>query len=487
MNKVVLKILDEVNIKFEGLDIPTRRKLVASQKYFLPHAYHTPAYKLGRWDGTVSFCTLGAASYFNLLDELLPIVLDDGYEIEIDDRRQQWEFDFPKVHEKYLSELGYVWPEKHDRAGQPIELRDYQVRIINDFLENPQSIQEAATGAGKTIITATLSKMIEPYGKTIVIVPNKSLVVQTEADYLNLGLDVGVYYGERKDLDKTHTICTWQSLEALERMCKKKELDENLLYTFAEDKIAVIVDETHQAKADVLRKLLTGPFAHCPIRYGLTGTIPKDDFGKKSLVSSIGLVTSRLAAHELQEKGVLSSCKVNVKQLYDVIEAKDYKQEKDYLLKNKPRIEFLSKMIQEIIETGNTLVLVDRVETGKLLAEYIKDSIFISGSTKLDDRKEHYDEVAVTDGKGIIATYGVAAVGINVPRIFNLVLLEPGKSFVRVIQSIGRGIRKAKDKDHVEIFDICSTAKYSKKHLTERKKFYNEQKYPFSIEKIEWQ
>jgi superfamily II DNA or RNA helicase len=86
-----------------------------------------------------------------------------------------------------------------------------------------------------------------------------------------------------------------------------------------------------------------------------------------------------------------------------------------------------------------------------------------------------------------VATYGVAAVGINIPRIFNLVLLEPGKSFTRVIQSIGRGIRKAEDKDFVQIWDITSTCKFSKRHLTKRKVFYNEAHYPFTIKKVEWQ
>lgn len=113
--------------------------------------------------------------------------------------------------------------------------------------------------------------------------------------------------------------------------------------------------------------------------------------------------------------------------------------------------------------------------------------MFISGEVKLGERKEHYDEVRDVDDKIIIATYGVAAVGLNIPRIFNLVLLEPGKSFVRVIQSIGRGIRKAEDKDFVQIWDITSTCKYAKRHLTERKKFYKEAKYPFSIEKVTWQ
>jgi superfamily II DNA or RNA helicase len=83
-----------------------------------------------------------------------------------------------------------------------------------------------------------------------------------------------------------------------------------------------------------------------------------------------------------------------------------------------------------------------------------------------------------------VATYGVAAVGINIPRIFNLVLVEPGKSFVRVIQSIGRGVRKAEDKDFVQIWDITGGTKYAKRHLTERKKFYKDAKYPFNINKV---
>jgi superfamily II DNA or RNA helicase len=109
---------------------------------------------------------------------------------------------------------------------------------------------------------------------------------------------------------------------------------------------------------------------------------------------------------------------------------------------------------------------------------------FVSGSVKTKDRKETYDEIKTSDDKIIVATYGVAAVGINIPRIFNLVLVEPGKSFVRVIQSIGRGIRKAEDKDFVQIWDMTGGTKYAKRHLTERKKFYKDAHYPFTITKV---
>jgi superfamily II DNA or RNA helicase len=132
-------------------------------------------------------------------------------------------------------------------------------------------------------------------------------------------------------------------------------------------------------------------------------------------------------------------------------------------------------------------VLVNRIDSGKFLVNEIDEAVFISGEVKTKDRKEEYDEVKTSDNKIIVATYGVAAVGINIPRIFNMVLLEPGKSFVRVIQSIGRGIRKADDKDFVQIWDLTSTCKYAKRHLTERKKFYKEAKYPFTLEKVDWQ
>jgi len=133
------------------------------------------------------------------------------------------------------------------------------------------------------------------------------------------------------------------------------------------------------------------------------------------------------------------------------------------------------------------LILVDRISAGKLLEQRLDGSVFVSGATKADERKEHYDDVRTADAKIIIATYGVAAVGINIPRIFNLVLIEPGKSFVRVIQSIGRGIRKAEDKDFVQIWDITSTCKYAKRHLTKRKSYYREAEYPFTVEKVNWQ
>ena len=337
-----------------------------------------------------------------------------------------------------------------------------------------------------TITTATLSQLSEQFGRSIIIVPNKSLVEQTEEDFINCGLDVGVYYGDRKDLYKTHTICTWQSLNIFDKKSKNSEHDVITLAEFLHEVKTVIVDEVHMAKADVLKNLLTQNLCNAPIRWGLTGTVPKLAFEYESIFASLGRVVGGIKAHELQEIGVLSGCHVNITQLIDLPEFVAYADELKYLVTNDDRMIYISKMIKTIAETGNTLVLVNRIDSGKFLINEIDGAVFVSGDVKTKDRKVEYDEIRTSDNKIIVATYGVAAVGLNIPRIFNLVILESGKSFTRVIQSIGRGIRKAEDKDFVQIWDITSTCKFAKRHLTERKKFYKDAKYPFTLTKVDW-
>jgi superfamily II DNA or RNA helicase len=477
-----LTIKDEVNIKVDGLAVETRRKIVNKLKFDLPYARHMPAYKLGRWDGTKTYFSIGGTGYLAHLDVILPIIEDAGYEIDIEDLRHHSKIEFAPINENYWADQGKTWPKGHPEAGTPIVLRDYQYDVVNKFLENPQALQEVATGAGKTITTATLSHLCEPYGRTMVVVPNKSLVVQTEEDYKNLGLDVGVYFGDRKELNKTHTICTWQSLNVLD---KKSYDDETLsLAEFTAGVAAIIVDEVHQAKAEVLTKLLTQNFNNCAIRWGLTGTVPKEAFEFQGILASIGPVINQVSAHDLQEKGVLANLQINVLQTTDVQVFRSFQEEYSFLVTDPTRLSWMANKIKALSLGGNTLVLINRIDTGNKLIELIPEAVFVSGGMKLDERKEEYDEIKTSDGKIIVATYGVAAVGINIPRIFNLVLIEPGKSFVRVIQSIGRGIRKAQDKDHVEIWDFTSTCKYAKRHLTERKKFYKEAKYPFTITKV---
>lgn len=259
MKTCVIQIKDEVNIKIEGLELDVRKALVNAFKYENPAARYMPAVRLGRWDGKVAYFQLGGSTYTNLLPEILPILERFDYDVELDDQRTySTTFEFDTTTESTFSDQ--AWAVGHPLAGQPVMLRDYQVQIINNFLSNPQCIQEVATGAGKTIMTASLSWNVQPYGRSIVIVPNKSLVTQTEKDYVNLGLDTGVYFGDRKDYNCTHTICTWQSLNNLLKETSSGSADFTI-QDFLEDVVCVIVDECFDGDT-----LITTPGGKVPIK-----------------------------------------------------------------------------------------------------------------------------------------------------------------------------------------------------------------------------
>lgn len=492
--KCIIEVNDQVNCKLHNLELSTKRRLTKLFSYEVPGARCQPAVKLGRWDGKVSFFTSAGNTYINLLPEILTVLDEEMYDIDLlDNRDYRTAFEFTPITEELFAHKN--WPTGHPMGGKPIMLRDYQVEIVNKFIGDLGSMVEASTGAGKTLLSAALSYVVEPYGRTIIIVPNENLVMQTEEDYLNIGLDVGVFYGKRKDYNKTHTICTWQSLNSLLKQTEAGTAD-ILIQDFIEGVVCVMVDEVHGLAADKLKQLMTTTFAKVPIRWGFTGTIPKEKINYTSLKVCLGEVIHKLPAKQLQDEGVLSTCNVNILQFQDHAEFSNYQTELKYLVGNRDRMNAISMQVLKIAKSGNTIVLVDRIEAGVLIQSAIEEAnktldspyevVFVSGEMKGTDRKEEYKDAAIMDNKLIIATYGVASVGINIVRLHNVVMLEPGRSYVRTIQTIGRGLRKGFDKDHVEIYDITSTCKFAKRHLTERKKYYKEAGYPFSIKQINY-
>lgn len=486
----VLTIKDEVNVRFSDLEPRVRSKLMKAVALYDPTARYTPAGRLGHWNGEVPFMQMGGSTYFHLLQTLLPILEKEGYHVEVEDLRAPKTFEFDAIDENFFSDVEFA--PGHHMEGQSIVLRPHQVECVNAFLGNRHGLAVAATGAGKTLITAALAKRVQKYGRCIVIVPSQDLVTQTEEDFHMVGLECGVLYGGRKEFDKQNTICTWQSLHALWKKTKKNDikLDETDIHEFLEGVECVIIDEAHTAKGEALKGVLGGVMGNIPLRWGMTGTIPKDDISAMQLKINIGQVIIKINASELQEKGILSTCHVNVLQLASKLQFDSYAEELKWLTTDPQRMTYISNLINAISQSGNTLVLVDRLSAGHAIVEALnlQPHQFVSGSTAKKKRKASYDSVKFADNEIIVATYGVAAVGLNIPRIFNLVLIEPGKSFVRTIQSIGRGLRRAKDKDTVQIYDLAGTNKYTARHVRERLKFYQEAEYPFDRLKItDWE
>lgn len=454
MSKLRLIIENEVYCRFEGLRSEHVSYLDKKLEVEVPGARFTIEFKLKRWDGKKHFFNPKTCRTFHrLLDQVLEDLIRFGYDIELIDQRVERN---PAPAERARADLF---------ADRGFIFRPYQVDAINAMLDAGNGIVKAATGAGKTSICAGLAHIMGHAGyRTIIIVPSVDLIQQTHATLSGLGLDVGWYSGSIKDNTHTHLVSSWQSLNNQKLIMKDYQV--------------VIVDETHLGAADSIQQIINEAGSHIQFRFGVTGTIPKNPAIRQALFASIGPVIFEISAKELMDAGYLSTLEIYPMQIKLDGDFPDYSAEKAFLARNEDSLDFLAEFIKEKAkEHGNTLVLVNAIQLGKKLARRFDDVELLYGETENELRREQYDKLNSSDGHVVIATSGIASTGIDVPRIHCGILIFPGKSFVKAIQSIGRMIRKAHDKDHAYVYDIAATLKYSRKHQRERLKYYGEEQY----------
>lgn len=387
-----------------------------------------------------------------------------------------------------------------------------------------------------TLISAVLAKEVSKRGKFLIIVPSRDLVINTAKQLNYLGIDTGtVFEGDRaSQYAKPCVVTTWQGILS---MCRRAEgkghhLDDikklnkeqtkayydknqklvnfykeeiNKLYEAQKVDIAnakvelstlcngvygFLFDECHLAKGHLIKEILNKMFPKVQVRFGCTGTVPKDKADRYCLFTSIGPVVDILSSKELQDMGFLAKCEVKMIQLKDTRKFIDFASEKTALSGDENRLSFVSKYTDYIAKTyGNTLILIDRIETGnilfKQLSELKADVVFLQGKDSVKKRTEEYSEINKENNKIIIATAQIASTGINIPRLFNLVLVDYGQSFTKTIQSVGRALRLGSDKNSAYIHDISSTTKYSKEHYKKRKAYYQEQSIPIEEMKLD--
>ena len=493
---VKVKILDEVNCVIIGLRTDHVNYFYEEFGKKAPGFFFNPKFKLGQWDGTIRFFHKTGKTFVNLLDDIIPKLIGLGYKIDLEDQRTiSIPTDIAPIDPNYFK---HIW---HPEWNCFIVMRPYQVRALGSLMTNAGGVVIAGTGAGKTVTCAALC---DTYGKTgirtITIVPSQDLIEQTATEYEICELDTGRYYSEVKDLNHRHVVSTWQSLQNNP--------------TILDDFQMVVVDEVHGVKGKVLQELLLDNASHIALRFGLTGTLPKEDVDAMAVRICIGSVVDDISAKELMDQGYLAKLNIDVVQLEEdfddeyeqfckalpstekkptLIQFKDnyfpdYTAEKRYLQHNAERREWIAGFIEQKRNQrkGNVFCLVDGVAFGRKLAELIPNAIFLHGKDKQKARKEVYDLFKNNDDLVVVATIQIASTGLNISRIFNLIFIDAGKSFIRVIQTIGRGLRKAEDKDSVNVTDLASDLKYSKKHLAARVKFYKDAQYPYKKKKIRY-
>lgn len=451
-------VRDEVWMTIAGLEPADNTFLWNKFGIEVEGSWFMPARKLGRWDGKIRFFDKTGKTFLRLLDEILPFLEKWGYEIELHDER------FPvKLIQGRLTSDWF-----HGRSEVKIDLRPYQVEAVNSALDAGSGIILAATGAGKTLMVAGLASVLgEEEVRALIIVPSSDLVEQTSSTFKLAGIDHGLYSGGTKTLGHQHVIATWQALQN----------NPGVVTDFG----CVVVDEAHGASAKTIGDLITEHGKHIAYRFGFTGTLPKPKTDQMTLRGSLGDKLFEINAADLIAMGYLAELDIEPIEIQEAVDEEfpDYSSEKAYTSRQPKRLELLADLIiDRANQFGNTLVLVNTIKQGQQLQKLIKDSVFLHGATENEVRAEWYGTFEHRDDLIVIATSGIASTGISIDRVFNLMLIDAGKSFIKCIQSIGRGLRKGHDKDRVHVCDVYSALKWGKKHARERKKYYVEASYP---------
>jgi superfamily II DNA or RNA helicase len=364
--------------------------------------------------------------------------------------------------------------------------RDYQVQGVFDALKYKRKLLLSPTASGKSLMIYSIVRYFVEQDKNILlIVPTTSLVEQMYKDFEDYGWNSDdychrIYGGSERVSNKPVVISTWQSIYKLEK-------------PFFDRFDVVIGDEAHQFKSKSLVSIMS-KLHDAKYRFGFTGTLDGTQTHKLVLEGLFGSTYKLIKTDELIKKGYLSKLDIKVLLLkHEPQKFEVYEDEVQYLISHNKRNKFIKNLTLDL--KGNTLVLFNRVAThGEPLYEVInKDKsdnrkvFFIHGGVDTEER-ELVRKIAEDESNAIIvASYGTFSTGINIKNLHNIIFASPSKSRIRNLQSIGRVLRKSKEKVSATLYDIADDTTYNSKrnytlnHLVERIKIYNEENFNYEI------
>ena len=476
-NDVYVKVDVEPNIARELVDFFT---------FEVPGAKFMPTYKSRVWDGKIRlYNQMNGEIYFGLVPYVEEFAKRNDIKIEY---KEGIKNESPIEHGVLDS---YVRTIKPKSKGKTLQLRDYQRNAFLHAVRNNRSLLLSPTASGKSLIIYLLARWYES-NRVLILVPTTSLVEQMYTDFLDYGyLETKmqkIYQGHSRDITKEVTISTWQSLYKMPRK-------------YFEQFGCILGDEVHLFKAKSLTNIMN-KMHQTQYRHGFTGTLDGMQTHRLVLEGLFGSVNKVTSTKELMEKKTLA--KLNIKcivlQYPDAdkkfMKDKDYQEEVDLIVRDERRNKFIVNLTKHL--KGNTLVLFQFVEKhGSVLHDMFINSVdegrkvfYIWGGTDTLTR-EHIREITETQNNAIIvASYGTFSTGINIRNLHNVVFSSPSKSRIRVLQSIGRGLRTNKNKDGATLLDIAddlswkSKQNFTLRHFMERINIYNEEEFDYEIKNL---
>jgi superfamily II DNA or RNA helicase len=486
MSNVIIEKKNEVFVKL-NCEPHVLYELAPHFTFDVPGAKFSPAYKRGGWNGQI--CLLSKTTgeiYGGLLDKVIAKIKAYGYSYEF---RNSKFYGCPfEVNEEISREgvSGFVNAIGR-KAG--LEPYDYQINTVYECLRYNRKTVLSATSSGKSFMIYCISKYYLMKGlRVLCVFPTTSLIHQMYKDWADYGYDSEenvhmIYAGQNHKTKKPVTFSTWQSINENPK-------------SFYDNYDVIMVDECHGVKSKSLINIMKN--AHnIKYRFGFTGTLSNNDDGKAvnelTITGLFGCSYKAINTKELIEKG--RAAELDIKCL--VLKHKEqkfltYEDEVQYLITNESRNNYLRNLSLSL--KGNTLLIFSRVEThGEILYDLIKEKaaggrkvFFVHGGVDAKEREAVREIVERENNAIIIASYGVFSVGISIKNLNNIIFGFPSKGKIRVLQTIGRGLRKSKTKDKCVLYDIADDCgrNYTLNHFVERVKLYNEEEFEYEIFKI---
>lgn len=499
MSTIYIEKINESTLRVTSDDFGIEQEL---NEYlsFRPEGYQfMPSYRNKIWDGFARMFDLGRKTLaYGLVEYVYKFAEERGYKVNLIGEMNTGIDVSTEEISAFIDGLNL------HTGGKKISLRDYQIDAVVQSIRRGRMIALSPTSSGKSaIIYCYIRFMLERGERILLAVPSTSLVTQMYSDFEDYssanGWDVAanvhqLYSGKEKSFDKSVLFCTWQSIHAMSKHKTKAVNDFYASWT------VYIGDEAHRfASASLMQ--ISNRLVNAKYRLGTTGTLNDAKVSKLNLEGSFGAVYRVITTKQLMDAGQVVKLKIkcllldypeHIKKLLKDVE---YQKEMDYITQCKQRNDFIVNLAKAT--KGNTLILFNFVEKHgkplfKLLQEKCPDRplFYISGEVATEERERIRKVLSEHSDAIIAASYSTLSTGVNIPSIENVIFASPGKSKIRNLQSIGRGLRLKEGKTSCNLFDIAdnfalkSKLNTTMRHFRERIETYQEEQFEFTVKQI---
>jgi len=462
------------------------RELCSYFTFEVPGAKFMPSFRNRIWDGKIRlFSPRNGRIYVGLLPYIKEYCKKNSIEYTLEEGVE----DDKNVNIENVKE--FAESLRPTSRGKPIQFRDYQLEAIHHAIKTNRCLLLSPTASGKSLIIYTLVRYYHLMGlKMLILVPTTSLVEQLYSDFIDYGWKDEHIHRVYAGRDKNHKtkpviISTWQSIY---------KLHSPYFAQFG----CIIGDEAHLFKAKSLTDIMAKS-RDVKYRFGLTGTLDGTETHRLVLEGLFGQVKKVTTTKKLMDSKTLADLEINCVVLKHTEEESKrvrnytYAEEINYIVSHPKRNAFIEKLCKSI--SGNTLCLFQLVgKHGALLYGEInkldRKVFFVHGGTTTEAREQVREITEKETNAIIVASYGTFSTGVNIRNINNIVFASPSKSRVRVLQSIGRGLRQLEGKQTVKLYDLSDDLSYKSRpnftlrHFKARLKIYKEEDFKHKIDKV---